>query len=102
MHFFTHFENLDGVITLPGVKIFNRNPQLVEGCGGFRPISQKSAFESVQFLQSIQGIQTYIYSRLRLIEPPREQVILTRLSGEIYYRNICYFEDITVYLSVIC
>ena len=25
------------------------------------------------------------YSRLRLIEPPRDQVILTRLSGEIYY-----------------
>ena len=24
------------------------------------------------------------YSRLRLIEPPRDQVILTRLSGEIY------------------
>ena len=25
---------------------------------------------------------TYIYSRLRLIEPPRDQVVLTRLSGE--------------------
>ena len=38
-----------------------------------------------------------MYSRLRLIEPPRDQVTLTRLSGEIYLPKIYYFEDITVY-----
>ena len=48
------------VITWRGVKIFNRKPQLVGGGGDFGPIHQKSAFESVQFLQSILDIQTYI------------------------------------------
>ena len=51
------------VITWRGVKNFNRKPQLVGGGGGgnFGPIDQKSAYETVQFLQSILDIQTYIY-----------------------------------------
>ena len=41
--------------------MFNRKPQHDGGGGDFGPIYQKSAFETVQVLQSILDIQTYIY-----------------------------------------
>ena len=43
------------------------------------PLSSTQTEWTINHLQN----HTKEYSRLRLIEPPRDQVILTRLSGEI-------------------
>ena len=39
---------------------------------------------SKEVIRTFLKLSQYIYSRLRLIESPRDQAILTRLSGEIY------------------
>ena len=55
---FSHYSKTGNyVITWRGVKNINRKPQLVGGGGNFGPIYQKSAFETVQVLQSILAIQ---------------------------------------------
>ena len=56
---FTHFRTGNDVTAWRGVKKFNRKPQLVGG-GNFGPIFQRSAFKTVQFLQSILDIKTNI------------------------------------------
>ena len=44
-------------------------------------VFQKPEFPRMPFKASIIQFRSHNYSRLRLIEPPRDQVVLTRLSG---------------------